>query len=118
MLASGKARGELSLEDELKVGEDRLLDLTDILEIVRLLRPEFAPGARNGKKAFDSDTNYALLGAIIERTTQASVAEVFKEMIFDPLGLHDTWVFDHTKRQARPADMYAGSDPVVIPYAM
>ena len=39
-----------------------------------------------------ADTNYVLLGMIVERATGKSLHEVFREMIFDPLGMRDTWM--------------------------
>nr|WP_298584935.1 serine hydrolase domain-containing protein [uncultured Kocuria sp.] len=46
----------------------------------------FAPGAR-----FDySDTNYILLGLVVEQVTGQPVGEVLEEQIFDPLGLDET----------------------------
>jgi D-alanyl-D-alanine carboxypeptidase len=50
--------------------------------------PIFEPGAR-----FDySNTNPILLGMVIEKVTGAHVGDVFKKMVFDPLGLnHTSW---------------------------
>ncbi len=48
--------------------------------------PLFAPGA-----AFSySNSNYVLLGMIIEAVTGSSVAEVMRERFFDPLGMSTT----------------------------
>jgi len=37
-----------------------------------------------------SNTNYILLGMVIEQVTQQPLAEVFEEQLFDPLGMADT----------------------------
>ncbi len=58
-------------------------------ELLATARPQpalFPPGQQ-----FDySNTNYVLLGVIIEQLTGKSVAENFEERIFEPLGLDDT----------------------------
>lgn len=114
----GKPKGGVSLVEDLQQGRDRALSIEDIVEIIRPLRPEFAPGAGGGRKAHYSDTNYALLGAIIEAVTGAPVADSFQEMIFGPLGLAATYVFDHTRDQPPPAAMYSKDGVVEIPLAM
>ncbi|MEC7761249.1 MAG: serine hydrolase domain-containing protein [Pseudomonadota bacterium] len=51
--------------------------------------PLFAPG-----DAFDySNTNYAMLGLVIETVTGKSYAQALEEMIFAPLGLGQSFVF-------------------------
>ncbi|HKS55005.1 MAG TPA: serine hydrolase domain-containing protein [Steroidobacteraceae bacterium] len=47
---------------------------------------EFAPGARWQY----SDWGYCLLGLVIENVTGKPYAQVLREQIFDPLGMHDT----------------------------
>lgn len=54
-------------------------------------RPHFVPGT--GRKAHYSDTNYQLLGAIIEHAHGASFEEVVAREIAGPLGLAHTWCF-------------------------
>lgn len=112
----GKPEGGVSLAEDLKRGGDRTLSINDIAAIVRRLSPEFAPGT--GEKAFYSDTNYALLGAIIETVTGTTVADSFQQMIFDPLRLANTDVFDSTHDKPRPADLYFEDRVLDIPLAM
>jgi len=114
----GTPKGGSSLADDLKEGRDRTLRIDDICEIVRLLPPEFAPGAGDGRKAHYSDTNYALLGAIIEAVTGMTVADTFRETIFEPVGLEHTYVFDHTLTQPAPSAMYFKDRALEIPLAM
>lgn len=112
----GKSKGGVSLADDLKQGRDRSLSIDDIVAIVRGLSPECAPGA--GGKAFYSDTNYALLGAIIETITGAPIAHSFQEMIFTPLELTNTYDFGSGPEQERPADLYMKDRVIDIPLAM
>ena len=51
--------------------------------------PPSTPG-----KAYYSNTNYRLLGAVIETVTGRSMAENFAEMICAPLGLQHTYLYD------------------------
>jgi D-alanyl-D-alanine carboxypeptidase len=63
----------------------------EMLAIARPQPPDFPPGQQ-----FEySNTNYVLLGVIIEQVTGKSVAENFEDRIFEPLGL------DHTSFPAR-----------------
>ncbi len=52
--------------------------------------PVFAPGAGYSY----SNTNYFLLGLLIERVTGEPIARVFRERMLDPLGLIDTYLED------------------------
>ncbi len=52
-------------------------------------QPKFLPG----QKAEYSDTNYQLLGALIEMVTEEPLYAVFDEMIVEPLGLEDTYLY-------------------------
>jgi D-alanyl-D-alanine carboxypeptidase len=58
----------------------------ELLDLARPLAPLFPPGEQYNY----SNTNYALLGVIIEQVTGKSVAENFEERIFEPLGLDQT----------------------------
>ena len=58
----------------------------ELLDLARPLAPLFPPGEQYSY----SNTNYALLGVIIEQLTGKSVAENFEERIFEPLGLDRT----------------------------
>lgn len=55
------------------------------MEIVRRLPPRFPPGIPG--RAYYSNANYRLLGAIIESVTGKAMAANFEERIFAPLGL-------------------------------
>lgn len=68
-----------------------------LLDIAFAKEPSFAPG-EPGKWAY-SNTNYVLLGIIIESLTGEPVANVLRERILEPIGAHATF--------------FAGSEPVV-----
>ena len=43
------------------------------------------------------NTNYAVLASIIEKVTEMPYPQAMKEMIFNPLGMNDTYVFEYDK---------------------
>ncbi len=112
---AGTSQDGRSFESELMDGNDRLLSLADILDMVRRTEPEFPPGT---DKAFYSDTNFQLLGAVIEATQGVPLAATFTDLIFEPLELEHTFLFDHTKKRASPAALWNGSRSIDIPMAM
>lgn len=57
-----------------------------------------------------ADTNYVLLGLIVERAVGKPLHEVFSEMIFDPLGMNDTWMsYREPQRGGEPSHRYEGT---------
>jgi len=115
---AGKAKGGASLVEELNTGRDRAVPIEDVVAVARTLPPIFPPGADGGTKAHYSDTNYALLGAVIEAVTSASLSKSFDERIFQPLGLEATRLFDHRRQQPRPAMIWHKDTPLDLPLAM
>jgi D-alanyl-D-alanine carboxypeptidase len=80
-----------SSASQLLEGKDEPWHLEKTIETLKKLTPNFKPG-KKGKASY-SDTNYQLLGGIIERITEKNIDEVFKEYIFDELNLQHTYVF-------------------------
>jgi CubicO group peptidase (beta-lactamase class C family) len=110
-----KPRGGKSVLDELKAGHDRAINTSEAMEIVRNLSPYFAPGAPG--KAYYSNANYRLLGAIIESVTGKPMAMNFEELIFASLGLQHTYLFDWTAPRSgdAPASLYYKGAPANVP---
>jgi CubicO group peptidase (beta-lactamase class C family) len=65
-------------------------------------------------KASYSDSNYQLLGRIIERITIRSIGEVFQEFIFDELNLRDTYTYQDTQDNT-PVPFYYNSRELWLP---
>ena len=109
----GKPQGGRSLLDDLKAGRDRTLDIQQVVDIARSMPPNFAPGTR----AAYSDTNFQLLGAIIEAVSGQSVEEAFQARIFAPLGLEHTTVYQPDLHEADPplAEVYNQTTPLHLP---
>lgn len=80
--------------------------------------PAFVPGERN--RALYSDTNYQLLGAIIEHALGLPFAEALEQEITRPLGLSGTWCFSpaSSDRYGDVAAMHEGHRALHIPLAM
>ena len=109
-------KGRSHFENILK--EDVAWNVHDVLDITRQLKPKFAPGTP--KRAFYSDTNYQLLGAIIEFIESAPFSQVVHRRIIEPLKLTDTYLFTekHITQYGDVSTMLFGKKPVVIPKAM
>ncbi|MEX2510277.1 MAG: serine hydrolase domain-containing protein [Homoserinimonas sp.] len=86
-----KRRGANSLyEDVLR--EDRAVSFDEAVRVAKEeLAPHFPPGTPG--KAFYSDTNFQLLGRIIELVTGSPVEDAVVDRIVAPLGLNGSWPF-------------------------
>jgi len=60
-------------------------------------KENFKPVAVPGKRHFYTDTNYYLLGLIIEKITGKAFHEVMHELIFEPLGMNNAYMFGFSK---------------------
>lgn len=109
--------GGTSLLDELKQGRDQTVTPGDALGRVRRMRPPFRPGDR---RAHYSDTNFLLLGEIIQCVTGRTTTAIFREQIFAPLGLAQTYVYDHAQVHpaGEPLPFYFRDQPLCIPLTM
>lgn len=56
----------------------------------RKLKPHFEPDM--GKRAHCANVNVDILGKIIEIVTDLTLIDVYKQFIFDPLGLKNTYL--------------------------
>jgi D-alanyl-D-alanine carboxypeptidase len=76
------------------------------------LKPHFQPGTGT----FYSDTNFQLLGKIIENLTHKQLHVVFEELIFQPLGLKHTYLIDSSENQgienSNTADIYFNNEVI------
>jgi D-alanyl-D-alanine carboxypeptidase len=98
----GKSLFELFLEEP-----KRSWTVDETIERARNdLRPNFQPG----KGASYSDTNFQLLGKVIEAVTGKPLHIVYEDFIFRPLGLKHTWLTGRSETQlaqsAAPADVF------------
>lgn len=101
--------------DSLMAGNDKTWFLAEVLDSIKQLPPKFAPGQK-GKVNY-SDTNYQLLGGIIEKVTGMTMAEVFDVYIFQPLQLKHTYAYTDIA-DTRPVQMYHNGKRIWVPRYM
>ncbi|HVN95796.1 MAG TPA: serine hydrolase domain-containing protein [Syntrophorhabdaceae bacterium] len=79
-------------------------------ETIEWARDKLEPNFRPGTNASYSDTNFALLGKIIDAITGEPRHTVYEDLIFRPLGLTHTWLVDssapHLPEPFAPADVF------------
>lgn len=79
----------------------------DVIDIVNRHEPDFAPG----EKVSYCDTNYILLGMIVEKVTGELVEKTIAERILEPLGLDQTsFPTDPAIPEPFARGYYAGDD--------
>lgn len=81
-----------SLLEHLKAGMDEPFDVRRAVDIATQQKATFGP--TSGRASY-SDTNYQLLGAIIESVTADSLGDAYAAYIFTPLGLTNTWLYQY-----------------------
>lgn len=111
----GKDQQGYSLEKDLTSGNDQNTDFNKVLAINRRQKPLFAPGSKG--KAHYSDTNFQLLGQIIERLTGLSYGQACEQRIIAPLKLQHTWLFSDTSDRRMAPLRYKNAE-LYIPQAM
>ena len=72
------------------IKQDFSYSFQEMLEKTKAMNARFAPNS--GNKANYSDSNFDLLSEIIEKVTEKPLACVFDELIFQPLGLKNTYL--------------------------
>lgn len=111
----GKEKNGNSLEKEITKGNDQFWTFEQSIERTKKMSPLFPPGTRG--KANYSDANFQLLGKIIEIITQKSYSDNCNEIIFQPLGLKQTYLYKDST-DTRPKTLYYKSKELKIPKAM
>lgn len=111
----GRVPGGRSLETSVLSGSDRGWSAIEAIDIARSIGAAFEPGAR--RRALYSDTNFQLLGMVIEHVTGEAYVDVLRREITDPLELGATRLYtDPTDRTPHP--LRYGDQRLDIPRAM
>lgn len=100
-------------EQDLFGGKDEAWPLDKILDRVKTMKPNFIPGQKG--KAYYSDTNYELLGKIIENITGYNIAEAFQKYIFEKLNLIKTYAYKDVTDE-KPVKLYYKSNELHLPH--
>jgi len=104
-----------SLIEELKQGRDRSWTFEEAVSWSKQQEPEFLPGEEG--KALYSDTNFQLLGKIIENREHKPVADVIDSLILIPLKMTKSRMC--AKNSPKPdVGLNLGPEPLNIPLAM
>ena len=104
-----------SLLQKLQEGNDQSWTFEQAVEMSKKMTPKFAPNTK--WKAHYSDTNFQLLGKIIENINSKTIAEVMHGLIFQPLALKQTYMYTDASDKT-PAMMYFKNKPLDICKAM
>jgi CubicO group peptidase (beta-lactamase class C family) len=70
----------------------KLVSNQDVLDFIIARHKEIPIGRANRGFSY-SNTNYALLALVVEKVSGQSYADFMKKTFFEPLGMHDTYVF-------------------------
>ncbi len=92
------------------VGSAREWTPVDVLDFARGM-----PTKPRGGRFHYSDTNYVLLGLVVERATGQPLHEVFRREIFEPLGMTATWMsFRERARRGPVAHRFEGREDLTV----
>ncbi len=72
------------------ITEDFYTTFDEMVALVKQLKPHFIP--RTERRAYYADINFDMLGEIIEKVTNSSLADAYKQFIFKPLALENTYL--------------------------
>lgn len=95
----------LHLSDDKKYWDNKKkITNQDVLDILVNLKPE--PLNKPGRNFAYNNTNFVLLALIIEKVMGMDFPKAMKYMVFDPLGMKNTFVMDFKKDSANVSKSY------------
>jgi CubicO group peptidase (beta-lactamase class C family) len=122
-----RPKGGKSIYDLIVATGDMEWDVEEVVRIAKSgLSAKFPPESKeqesSGNKAYYSDTNYQMLGAIIESVTQKPLHQVYSELIIEPLELSSTYLHgDEDPKvtpETPPANIYYKTKPLFLDKAI
>lgn len=94
--------------DDAKIwNRSKMLHNQDILDL--LAQHKFGLYFKPDRKFGYCNTNYAILALVIEKITGKNYRDAMKEMIFEPLGMKNTYVYDYAKDKETSSLSYKGN---------
>ncbi len=111
----GSANPKTGLMGALLAGHDRAWSFDDVLVMARALPPVGLPGQM--RRAVYSDTNFQILGRVVETLHGQALGAVLYKRLFQPLGLCQTWLFDDAD-DPRPTALRYRRAALDLPKAM
>lgn len=115
----GRLPDGASVEESLLSGSDRSWDHREAIAMARAIGAAFPPGAP--RRALYSDTNFQLLGMVIERVSGGTYADALRDEVIEPLGLHATYLSTDPSTDpsdSTPRPLRYGDHRLDIPHAM
>lgn len=108
-----------TVADDLLDGNDNEWPIEKTIDLIKKMKPNFKPEAKSfwpgtKHKASYSDTNYQLLGKILEQITDKTIDEVFQDFIFSKLNFQNTYVYKNSADKS-PMPFYYGSKKLWLP---
>lgn len=94
--------------DDRKIWDRSMLTNRDILSL--LAKHKFGLYFRPDKKFGYCNTNYAMLALVIEEITHMNYREAMKKIVFEPLGMDNTFVFDYDSQKDKVTRSYKGNN--------
>ncbi|RZK13007.1 MAG: class A beta-lactamase-related serine hydrolase [Flavobacterium sp.] len=104
---SGLTNYAYYFDDRTKWNHSKLLTNQDILDLY--VKYDAGLDFKTDKKFAYCNTNYAMLGLIIEKVTGMPYAAAMKKIIFEPLGMDNTFVIDFEKDIDKVSQSYKGN---------
>ncbi|WP_396192096.1 serine hydrolase domain-containing protein [Flavobacterium sp.] len=103
---SGMKKYNYFCDDKAIWGRDKTLTNTDLLNVI--ITKDIKLETKTDTHFSYNNTNYALLALVIEKVTKMKYAEAMKKIIFEPLDMKNTFVFDENtpKEKATPSYKY------------
>ena len=94
--------------DDTKIwARSKMLHNQDILDL--LAKHKFGLYFKPDRKFGYCNTNYAILALVIEKVTGKNYRTAMQEMIFEPLGMKNTFIFDYEKDKETVSQSYKGN---------
>lgn len=94
--------------DDRKIWDRSVLTNQDVLDL--LAKHKFGLYFRPDKKFGYCNTNYAMLALVIEKITHMNYRDAMKKVIFDPLGMKNTFVFNYDTDRKKVSQSYKGNN--------
>lgn len=94
--------------DDRAIWDRSILHNQDVLNL--LAKHKFGLYFKPDKKFGYCNTNYVMLALVIEKITHMSYAKAMKKIIFDPLEMKNTYVFDYDTDRTKSSLSYKGNN--------
>lgn len=98
-------------------GMSRTWSAAELISYIDGKKPVHQPAAAFSQKSY-FNTNYILLGMIIEKVTGNSLATAYQKRIFEPIGMNHTFLEGYDNQERKPMDSYAIPNSAFLKSAM